>query len=89
MEHFSGKQFQGDIPRSEKRYNSNPSNKSVICQAARAHHTACADIYHAFNGAHGTQFDGPYVAADHVHPSLAGEQLIAQVLQNLGYAPLR
>ena len=62
---------------------------TVICQAARAHHTACADIYHAFNGAHGTQFDGPYVAADHVHPSLAGEQLIAQVLQNLGYAPLR
>jgi lysophospholipase L1-like esterase len=62
---------------------------TVICQVAHAHRAACADIYHAFNGAHGTQFDGPYVAADHVHPSAAGQQLIAYVLQNLGYAPLR
>jgi acyl-CoA thioesterase-1 len=62
---------------------------TVICTVARAHRAACADIYHAFNGAHGTRFDGHYVAADHVHPSAAGQQLIARVLQNLGYAPLR
>ena len=62
---------------------------TVICTVARAHQAAYADIYHAFNGVHGTQFDGPYVAADHVHPSAAGQQLITQVLQNLGYAPLR
>jgi acyl-CoA thioesterase-1 len=62
---------------------------TVICTVARAHQAACADIYHAFNGARGTRFDGPYVAADHVHPSAAGQQLIAQVLRSLGYAPLR
>jgi acyl-CoA thioesterase-1 len=62
---------------------------AAICQVAQANHAACADIYHAFNGAHGTQFDGPYVAGDHVHPSAAGQQLIAHVLQSLGYAPLR
>jgi acyl-CoA thioesterase I len=62
---------------------------TVICTVARAHRAACADIYYAFNGAHGTRFDGHYVAADHVHPSAAGQQLIARVLQNLGYAPLR
>jgi lysophospholipase L1-like esterase len=60
----------------------------TICQVADKHHAPCADIYHAFNGPDGTDFDGTYIAQDHVHPSQAGHDLIAHVLEKLGYAPL-
>jgi lysophospholipase L1-like esterase len=58
----------------------------TICRVAKSHDMLCADVYHAFNGPHGTNFDGPYVASDHVHPSTAGHRLIAAVLARLGYA---
>ncbi len=62
---------------------------AAICSTARAHHLPCADVYHAFNGPTGTRFDGPHVAADHVHPNQRGHELIAKLLAGLGYGPLR
>jgi hypothetical protein len=61
----------------------------AICDAAARSMVPCADVYHAFNGRDGTRFDGPYVAADHVHPNQRGHALIAALLANLRYAPLR
>ena len=61
----------------------------AICRAAAHAKIPCADVYHAFNGPSGTRFDGSYVAADHVHPNQRGHALIASLLANFGYAPLR
>lgn len=62
---------------------------TAICRAAASAKVPCADVYHAFNGPSGTRFDGPYVAADHVHPNQKGHTLIAALLVKFGYAPLR
>jgi lysophospholipase L1-like esterase len=62
---------------------------AAICQAASQAKLRCADVYHAFNGPDGTRFDGPYVAADHIHPNQKGHALYAALLEKLGYAPLR
>jgi len=61
---------------------------AAICKAAAAAKLTCVDVYHAFNGPGGSRFDGPYVAADHVHPNQRGHALIARLLERLGYAPL-
>ena len=62
---------------------------TAICAAAASAKVPCADVYHAFNGPNGTRFDGPYVAADHVHPNQKGHTLIAALLAKFGYSPLR
>ena len=62
---------------------------AAICEAASQARVPCADAYHAFNGPDGTRYDGPYIAADHVHPNQKGHALYAALLEKLGYAPLR
>jgi lysophospholipase L1-like esterase len=44
----------------------------TICEVARRHHAACADVYHAFTA--------NLLAPDHIHPNAAGHRLIARLL---------
>jgi len=61
---------------------------AVICDVAAAHDAACADTYHAFNGPDGASPAGALLADDYTHPSAAGHELIADVLFDVGLAPL-
>ena len=60
----------------------------MVCKAAQANGFTCADIYHAFNGADGLQSAVELLASDTIHPSDKGNEVIAQVLTELGFAPL-
>ena len=60
----------------------------MICRAAEENGFVCADIYHAFNGSDGLTPSADLVQADYTHPSYKGNELIAQVLVDLGFAPL-
>ena len=60
----------------------------MICQTATSNGFTCADIYHAFNGPDGRMPAGNLLAQDTVHPSDKGNEVISQVLTDLGYAPL-
>jgi lysophospholipase L1-like esterase len=60
----------------------------MICNAAQANGFTCADIYHAFNGADGLTSAADLLVADYVHPSDKGNEVIAGVLADLGFAPL-
>jgi lysophospholipase L1-like esterase len=60
----------------------------MVCKAAEANAFTCADIYHAFNGADGLQSAVQLLASDTIHPSNKGNEMIAQVLTDLGFAPL-
>jgi len=60
----------------------------MICKAAEENEFVCADIYHAFNGPDGLTPSGDLVQTDYTHPSYKGNELIAQVLVDLGFAPL-
>lgn len=54
------------------------------CEVATAHEFVCADLYHAFNGADGTESVATFVSgADYVHPSVAGQAVMAELLENL------
>lgn len=54
------------------------------CAAASAHGFVCGDIYHAFNGPDGTGSIKALVnPADFVHPSEAGQAVIAELLQRV------
>jgi lysophospholipase L1-like esterase len=44
----------------------------TICEVARHHGAACADVYHAFTP--------KLLAPDHIHPNAAGQRLIARLL---------
>jgi len=48
----------------------------------------CADLYHAFNGPDGSKDAGDLLAGDHTHPSEKGNDLIATLLVDEGFAPL-
>jgi lysophospholipase L1-like esterase len=61
---------------------------TMLCDVAEANHFNCVDIYHAFNGPHGTKAAGDLLAADYTHPSDKGNALIAKLLVARGYAPL-
>jgi lysophospholipase L1-like esterase len=61
---------------------------AMICKAAQDNGFTCADIYHAFNGPDGLTSALDFIANDTVHPSDRGNEVIAQVLADLGYAPL-
>lgn len=61
---------------------------AMICEAAQANGFLCADIYHAFNGPDGLTPSADLLAADYTHPSDKGNEVIARVLTDLGYAPL-
>lgn len=60
----------------------------TICTAAKANGFVCADIYTAFNGPDGLTASGDLVASDYTHPSDKGNEVIADTLIKLGYAPL-
>ncbi len=61
---------------------------AMICKAAQSNGFTCADIYHAFNGPDGFKPAGDLLGFDYTHPSDKGNEVIAQVLADLGYAPL-
>ncbi|GAA4116517.1 hypothetical protein GCM10022415_13600 [Knoellia locipacati] len=61
---------------------------AMICDSAKAHEFSCADIYHAFNGPTGDKPSGDLLADDYTHPSQKGNDEIAKVLVDLGFAPL-
>jgi lysophospholipase L1-like esterase len=61
---------------------------SMQCKAATAHGFTCADLSLAFNGKDGLKPSGDLLAKDFTHPSDKGNEVIASVLADLGYAPL-
>jgi lysophospholipase L1-like esterase len=61
---------------------------AMVCKAAQSNGFTCADIYHAFNGPDGFKPAGDLLGNDYVHPSNKGNEVIAGVLTDLGYAPL-
>ena len=61
---------------------------AMVCEAAQANGFTCADIYHAFNGSDGLTPSGDLLGKDYTHPSDKGNEVIARVLTDLGYAPL-
>jgi lysophospholipase L1-like esterase len=61
---------------------------AMLCHAAETHGFTCIDIYHAFNGPHGTRPLRNLVVADYTHPSQSGNDLIAKALIHVGFEPL-
>jgi len=61
---------------------------AMICDEATASGFECADIYHAFNGDDGLSPAGDLLAGDYTHPSDRGNEVIAEVLIDLGFDPL-
>jgi hypothetical protein len=63
---------------------------AMICKAAQANGFTCADTYHAFNGPDGLKPTAGDLTASKAngHPSDKGNEVIARVLADLGYAPL-
>lgn len=63
---------------------------AMICKAAQANGFMCADTYHAFNGPDGLKPIAGVLTASKAngHPSDKGNEVIAQVLIDLGFAPL-
>jgi lysophospholipase L1-like esterase len=61
---------------------------AMVCETAQANGFACADIYHTFNGPAGLTPSGDLLGKDYTHPSDKGNEVIARVLTDLGYAPL-
>lgn len=61
---------------------------AMVCKAAQENGFICADIYHTFNGTEGITPSLDLLARDYTHPSDKGNEVIASVLANLGYAPL-
>lgn len=66
----------------------NDAWNAMICETAEANGFACADIATAFNGDDGRTASGELLAPDYIHPSDKGHELIADVLVELGFAPL-
>jgi len=61
---------------------------TMICQVAEENGFACADIYHAFNGADGLIPAPDLIANGNIHPSDKGIEVIAGVLSDLGLGSL-
>ena len=63
---------------------------AMTCKAAQTNGFICADTYHAFNGPDGLKpIAGDLTATKaNGHPSDKGNELIASVLIDLGFAPL-
>ena len=61
---------------------------AMICEVAEANGAVCVDLVPAFNGPDGTADAGDLLVDDHIHPSKAGQELIAATVDATGYAPL-
>jgi len=62
--------------------------QDMVCRAAEASGFLCADLATRFNGPDGTEPSGGLLADDYTHPSDKGNEAIAEVLIDLGFAPL-
>ena len=60
----------------------------MLCAAAEKSGFVCADISTEFNGEDGTKPSADLLAGDYTHPSQKGNDVIAEVLIDLGFAPL-
>jgi len=60
----------------------------MICASAEEHGFECVDVYHAFNGSAGDRAAGDLLAPDYIHPSDLGNEVIAQLLTDVGFVPL-
>jgi lysophospholipase L1-like esterase len=61
---------------------------TMLCDSAKSNGFDCVDVYHAFNGEDGSKPSGGLLADDYTHPSQAGNDEIARLLTDRGYAPL-
>ena len=61
---------------------------TMLCDSAAANGFECIDVYHAFNGADGRTPSGALLAGDYTHPSQKGNDEIARLLRERGFAPL-
>ena len=61
---------------------------TMQCDSAESSGFDCVDIYHAFNGADGTKPSADLLADDYTHPSQLGNDEIARLLTERGFAPL-
>jgi lysophospholipase L1-like esterase len=64
---------------------------AYICLSAELRGIPCARVYAAFNGpdGDGDPVQQALIAFDGIHPSDSGHALIADLLRDVGYAPLR
>ena len=61
---------------------------TMLCDSAKSNGFDCVDVYHAFNGADGSKPSAALLADDYTHPSQLGNDEIARLLADRGYAPL-
>jgi lysophospholipase L1-like esterase len=82
--------FEGDVPPAavETSVNYLDAWNAMVCETAESNGFACAPISAAFNGEDGRTASGDLLAPDYVHPSDKGHQRMAEVLVDLGFAPL-
>ena len=64
------------------------SANAAICAAAAAVQAPCIDLYAPFKGADGGKDPTNLLAGDGDHPSAEGQQVIADTLARVGYAPV-
>jgi lysophospholipase L1-like esterase len=79
-----------DLPKALANMNTAISGyNKVECETATAHGFVCAGLWHAFNGPDGTGSLAAYVnPRDFVHPSVEGQQRIAELLEKVPLGPL-
>ena len=61
---------------------------TMLCDSAEEHGFACADLSRAFNGSDGRRPSGDLLADDYTHPSQRGNDVIDELLVDLGFEPL-
>jgi lysophospholipase L1-like esterase len=61
---------------------------AMLCDSAESNGFDCVDVHHAFNGADGTKPSADLLADDYTHPSQLGNDEIARLLTEKGFAPL-
>ena len=61
---------------------------TMMCEVAQSHGAVCVDLRPAFNGPAGDQDAADLVGGDHLHPTKAGQDLIAATIDAAGYAPI-
>ena len=61
---------------------------TMLCDSAKSNGFDCVDVYHAFNGADGSKPSADLLANDYTHPSQLGNDEIARLLTERGYATL-
>lgn len=56
---------------------------TMLCDTGAAHEFVCVDVYHAFNGPDRSEAPGDRLHDDYTHPSQAGHDLIAELLEQV------